>query len=123
MLACSACGREDMSKALLPFTQQEALLSDSHEGASLCLCSACGRLFVRVWREVGGWEIEDLWRYWAPVSLAERDELRAAFARDGDDGMARAIALILARPHLVETPTGQVHWSAADFELGLWMHT
>jgi hypothetical protein len=120
---CDTCTREDMSKAQLLFTQQESLLCDSHEGASLWPCHACGRLFVHVWREVGGWEIEDIWRYWAPVAPAEVDALRAAFARDGDDGMARATALLLSRRHLVESPTHAVYWSASDHEIGLWMHT
>ena len=66
---------------------------------------------MRVWREVGGWEIEDIWRYWAPVTPEEEAGLRAAFAGGDDEGMARASALILARPHLVEAPTGRVRWS------------
>lgn len=123
MPGCSECDREDMSKETLPFTQREDLLSDSHEGASLCACRGCGRRFVRVWREVGGWEIEDIWRYWAPVTPEEEAGLRAAFAGGDDEGMARASALILARPHLVEAPTGRVGWSSASFEVGLWMHT
>lgn len=123
MAECSACERQDMSAELLPFTAREDLLSDSHEGASLCACGACGRLFVRVWREVGGWDIEDIWRYWAPVSRDEADALRAAFAGGEDEGMARASALILERPHLVQTPAGLVGWSSASFEVGLWMHT
>lgn len=123
MAECGACDRQDMSKESLPFTPLEDLLSDSHEGASLCACRACGRRFVRVWREVGGWEIEDIWRYWAPVSQVEADELRVAFVGGDDEGMARAIALILGRPHLVQTPTGGLGWSSASFAVGLWMHT
>lgn len=112
-----------MSPESLPFEQQEVLLAGSHEGASLCRCRGCGRTFVRVWREVGGWEIEDLWRFWAPVSPAEGDALRTAFARDEDRGMARAGELVLSRTHLVQAPEGGLRWSAASFEVGLWMHT
>ena len=35
--------------------------------------------------------------------------------------MARASTRVLSRPHLVESPTGSVRWSAEDWELGLWM--
>lgn len=112
-----------MSRETLPFEQREVWLSDSHEGASLCACRACDRLFLRLWREVGGWEIEDIWRYWAPLAAGEADELRAAFAADEDLGLARASALVLSRPRLVQTPEGAIGWSDAPSSAGLWMHT
>lgn len=123
MELCVLCGRTDVSQEVLPFEQRELFLAGSHEGASLCACRGCGHLFLRLWREVGGWEIEDMWRYWAPISAAEADALRADFAADEDRGLARASALVLSRRRVVQGPGGEIGWSDAPSSAGLWMHT
>lgn len=101
----------------LPFTPHQRLAFTPHAGVSLVACPDCGQLFVRLWREVGGWDIEDIWRFWAPVSAEEADALREG------DAIEMAKDLVLSRPRLVEDPDQNRAVRNDSFEPGIWMHT
>jgi hypothetical protein len=127
MSECAACTSltppPGASNEELPFQLVERLCSESHEGAHLTSCRHCGRLFLHLWAEVGGWEVEDLWRYWVPVSAAEADRFRALFSLDEDEAFREIRRFIDTRRRLVRDPDRYFSWRDLHGEPGLYMPT
>ncbi|MEL6347741.1 MAG: hypothetical protein AAFV53_31840 [Myxococcota bacterium] len=119
MTTCARCVLPILaSEDPLPLEHQEVFAREAHEGASRTRCPACGQDFLRLWREVGGWDIEDIWVYWVPITTAEIAQLRAA-----SDPLKQASTLVMSRTRLVRMPSGTLHVSSESREIGIWMHT
>ena len=112
-MGCELCQREVISRKNLPFEALSELYSDSHDGAYLWRCSACGQLFLKYWVEI----FEDIWGYWVPVSEEEAGYFREGFqAGTNADAVLREVhELIRSRRRLVQVPgAGSLHWDAGQ---------
>lgn len=120
-MSCSACSDRAAPEAAGSHIERIAeLYMDSHQGAYLAACKACGGRFVEVWREVCAYGFEDLWAYWAPITQDDEIIIVERFSSDPGDGMRAAFDFIETREHLVhDIGLGRHYWSNDASEVGL----
>lgn len=92
------------------FTRTESIFSESHEGASLAYCNACGSKGIYYWVEI----YDDIWRHWVVASEQEIELLVEAnknHPRASEDNFR---AFFKGRMHAEQSPSGIRCWTERE---------